>query len=124
MLLRCVNCVTSNQIQSVNGSAVSGAIPVGSVPAGSISDIQNTTTPQEASNFNITGNGTVGGTLNANLINATTQYNIGGQRVFVAAGSNLFASLNAGTHNTGFQNAFFGAFTGEATTSDSNYFFG
>lgn len=59
----CVNCVTSSQIASVNGSAVTGTIPVASVPAGSASYIQNTTSQQASSNFNISGNGVVGGSL-------------------------------------------------------------
>jgi hypothetical protein len=80
----CVGCVQSSQIQSVAGSKVSGAIPLAGVPAGSTNYIQNTTTPQAGSNFNIGGNGviagnlTVAGTLNANLPgnfiqNTTTQ---------------------------------------------------
>ncbi|HET8675480.1 MAG TPA: tail fiber domain-containing protein, partial [Blastocatellia bacterium] len=59
----CVNCITSNQIASVSGSAVTGAIPVASVPGGSASYIQNTASQQAASNFNISGNGVVGGML-------------------------------------------------------------
>lgn len=43
----CVNCVTSNQI--------------GSLPTGSANYIQNTTTLQASSNFNISGNGLIGG---------------------------------------------------------------
>ena len=31
-----MNCITSNQIASVSGSAVTGAIPVASVPAGNV----------------------------------------------------------------------------------------
>jgi hypothetical protein len=54
----CVNCVTSSQIQSVNGSSISGAIPVASVPAGSTNYIQNGTSQQATSNFNISGDGT------------------------------------------------------------------
>jgi len=47
----CVNCVTSSQI--------------GSLPTGSANYIQNRTSPQTSTNFNISGNGTVGGTLSA-----------------------------------------------------------
>src|SRR6266545_606773 len=74
----CVDCVTSSQIASVNGSVVSGAIPVASVPAGSGNYIQNTTSQQAGSNFNISGNGTAGGVLSGNLVNAATQFNLGG----------------------------------------------
>ena len=61
--LACVNCVTSSQIQSVNGSAVTGTIPVASVPAGSGNYIQNSISPQASSNFNVSGNGIIGGNL-------------------------------------------------------------
>src|ERR1041385_6642571 len=52
----CVSCVTSSQIQSVQGSQIIGAIPVASVPAGSASYIQNATNQHAASNFNTSGN--------------------------------------------------------------------
>jgi len=91
----CVGCVTDAQIGSVAGSKVSGTIPAASVPTGSGNYIQNTTAQQASSNFNIAGNGvvggnlTVGGTLNANgggnfIQNSTTpqagaNFNIGGK---------------------------------------------
>src|SRR6185295_6332932 len=76
----CVNCVTSSQIASVNGSAVSGAIPVGSVPAGSGSYIQNSSSQQASSSFNISGDGTAGGTLSASFVDAGNHYRIAGLR--------------------------------------------
>src|SRR5262249_5962871 len=110
----------SSQIASVNGSAVTGTIPVGSVPAGSTNYIQNTTSQQASSNFNISGSGTAGGTLSANVVNATTQFNLGGNRILSAAGSsNLFAGINAGINNTGTGNAFFGTAAGQANTTAS-----
>jgi hypothetical protein len=114
----CTNCVTSSQIQSVNGSAVTGTIPVASVPAGSPNYIQNTTSQQAASNFNISGMGT------ANIVSATTQFNLGGARVLSAPGmNNLFVGFNTGT--TGNDNAFFGNSAGSANTSGHhNAFFG
>src|SRR5690349_24794611 len=51
----CVGCVTSTQVGSVSGAVVSGQIPVASVPAGSASYVQNTTSQQATSNFNISG---------------------------------------------------------------------
>src|SRR6185503_9877614 len=39
--------------------------------------IQNTTSPQASTNFNISGNGAVGGTLSANIVDVTTEYRIG-----------------------------------------------
>lgn len=47
----CVGCVTAAQIGAAN------------VPAGSGSYIQNTNSPQASSNFNVSGNGTIGGNL-------------------------------------------------------------
>ncbi|HXI94071.1 MAG TPA: hypothetical protein VNO24_29200, partial [Blastocatellia bacterium] len=125
--LACVNCVTSSQIAGVNGSAVIGQIPVASVPAGSANYIQNATAQQGSSNFNISGDGTAGGTLSANAVNATTQYNIGGLRALSANGSfNFFAGLSAGRDNTtGSSNSFFGISSGEQnTTGFNNTYFG
>jgi hypothetical protein len=81
---------------------------------------------QPSSNFIISGNGDVGGTLAANAVNATTQYNIGGSRVLSVAGTdNIFAGVGAGTANTGGDNSFFGRLAGAAnTTGGSNSFFG
>src|SRR6185295_14196382 len=91
----CSNCITSNQILTVQGSQVAGniagsqvngPIPVASIPGGNPNYIQNTTSPQPASNFNILGNGTVAGLLSGNFVDATTQYNIGGARVLSNGG--------------------------------------
>jgi hypothetical protein len=123
----CVNCITSSQIASVNGSVVNGPIPVGSVPGGSPSYVQNTTSQQAASNFNISGDGTAGGTLSANAITSATQYNIGGSRVLSVAGTNnTFAGVGSGIANTtGENNSFYGYYAGTAnTTAISNSFFG
>ncbi len=131
----CVNCVTDSQISSVSGSQVSGLIPVASVPADSTNYIQNQTALLQAANFKIN----VG---TANIFNATTQYNIGGNRVLGIAGfDNVFVGIGAGQVNTGFNNAFFGrdaglvnaagvanayfgAFSGPASTGSFNSFFG
>ncbi|HEX3083266.1 MAG TPA: hypothetical protein VHP99_01985, partial [Pyrinomonadaceae bacterium] len=107
----CVGCVTSAQIGSVSGSAVSGTIPVASVPTGSNNYLQNTTSPQAAANFNISGDGTAGGSLSANTVNAVTQYNISGSRAFTVSSfsRNVFAGVNAGAANgIGGSNSFFG----------------
>jgi hypothetical protein len=70
----CVNCVTSNQIESVDGSQVTGAIPVESVPLGSGNYIQNATALrragksalQQAASFSVDGDGAIGGQLTVN----------------------------------------------------------
>jgi hypothetical protein len=48
--------------------------------------IQNRTTQQAMTNFNISGNGTASGTLSANTVNAASQYNIGGLRMLAVSG--------------------------------------
>src|SRR6185436_7756385 len=52
--------------------------------AGSGNYIQNSSSPQSAANFNISGDGKAGGTLSGNVLDASTQYNVGGQRVLSA----------------------------------------
>lgn len=60
------------------------------------------------------------------LVNAATQFNLGGSRVLSQPGNNLFAGFGAGTSNTSGQgNAFFGVVAGQANTVGSgNAFFG
>ena len=130
----CVNCVTSSQIASIEGTQVTGAIPVESVPTGSGNYIQNAATlqklgknaVQQAASFSVDGDGTSGGTLSGNMVNSATQYNIGGNRVLSlgagvglgAALDNLFVGVMAGQGNTtGNQNSFFGRAAGLGNTS-------
>jgi len=73
-----------------------------------------TTTP--VTKFDVVGN-----------INTSTQYNIGGNRVFSIPGTfNTFVGAGAGNSNTsGTENSFFGAQAGQSNTSgSSNSFFG
>ena len=116
----CSGCVTDANISGVAGSKINGAVPVASVPAGSTNYIQNATTQQATSNFNISGSGA------ADSFNAATQYNIGSARVFTTAGNqNVFAGVNAGAVNGGQGNSFFGSSAGSAnTTGSNNSFFG
>src|SRR5438477_2317185 len=83
----CVGCVQDAQISSVAGSKLTGSLPASSIPAGNSNYIQNTTSLQASSNFNVSGSGTAGGTLSANAVNAATQYNIGGSRVLGTPGA-------------------------------------
>lgn len=94
--------------------------------------LRNSTTPQ-AANLNISGNGTIGGdltvagSLSLNIVNAQTQYNLGGNRLIsTPATDNLFVGIGAGTANTtSFFNSFFGKNAGAAnTTGGYNSFFG
>ena len=64
------SAVSPARVGSVAGVTVTGQIPVASVPAGSASYVQNTTSPQASSNFNISDTST------ANVFNATTQFDI------------------------------------------------
>ena len=108
------------------GGAVIGTIPVASVPAGSTNYIQNTTSSQASSNFNISGNGTAGGTLKGDIVNATTQFNIAGTRALTMsfANSNLFGGFTGNTLPTGTNNTFFGMLAGTPNTGSDNSFFG
>lgn len=94
---------------------------------GNTNYIQNSTTQQAASNFNISGDGTAGGTISGNIVNSATQFNLNGNRVLSRPGtSNLVTGIGAGTSlTTGSFNSFFGDFAGAATTNgSSNSFFG
>jgi len=90
------------------------------VPGGSTSYVQNGTSQQATSNFNVSGTGT------ANIFNAATQFNIGGSRVFSVGGINsTFAGVFAGPSTTGGDNSFFGRAAGfNNTTGSGNSFFG
>jgi len=117
--------------------------------AGSTNYIQNAASQQASSNFNISGNGTVGGTLSANAVSSsifnisgngtvggtlsanavtsTTQFNIGGFRVLSRQGNeNIFVGAGTGQSNTtGGGNSFVGANAGFSnTTGSQNSFFG
>jgi trimeric autotransporter adhesin len=115
--------VAANQYVLTNDSRLSDARnPLPNSP----NYIGNSTTQQASSNFNISGNGTAAGTLTANIVSATTQYNIGLARVLSSPGSfNFFAGNAAGQLTTGASNSFFGVNAGIFnTTGSSNAFFG
>src|SRR2546425_8316947 len=98
--------VAASQYVQTNDSRLSDAR---TPTPGSSNYIQNNASQQASSNFNISGNGTAGGTLSSNIVNATTQYNLNGSRILSnPGGENLFAGVAAGAANTGVRNAFFG----------------
>jgi hypothetical protein len=107
----------SNYVQTNDSRLMDARAPL----AGSTNYIQNTTT-QEAGSFNISLNGTLGGTLSANAVNSATQYNIGGNRVLgaSAAAENTYAGILAGNVNTGGNNSFFGSQAGVSNAGGSN----
>ncbi len=89
--------------------------------SGNTSFIQNGTTSQTG-NFNVSGTGKAG------IVDASTEYRIGGSKVMTSnsANSNLFVGFNSGLNSsTGEQNSFFGTSAGIANTSgNGNSFFG
>lgn len=94
--------------------------------AGSADYVQNTANQQAASNFNISGNGTAAGTLNANVVSATTQYNIGSSRVLSATGAGFGQRTSLGINSGigGNSNTFMGYSAGSLTTAGANTFIG
>src|SRR5581483_1309717 len=88
------------------------------LPAGSANYIQNTTTQQTSSNFNISGNGTAGGTLTGGTVSATSQFNIGSNRIFHLGDRSTFVGVGTGNAiTTGNLNTFLG-FNAGLQTSD------
>jgi hypothetical protein len=152
------NATTATNATQLGGVAASQYVQTGdsrlsdarTPTAGSGNYIQNSTTQQTSTNFSISGNGTVAGTLfgstvTGNIVNASTQFNMGGSRVLRASGSassdslfvgagaganqtvlggNTFAGQNAGNSNVnGVQDAFFGNDSGKNNSSGSNNVF-
>lgn len=131
----------SHNVQVLGNLSVNGTLTA-NLPSGDGSYIQNRTTTQTGTtNFNISGDGTVGGTLNATTVDAAA-YRLGGERILrntgtqnisvgVLAGSlgvdSAFFGYNAGNGNlsTGTDNSFFGSDAGGVnSTGDANAFFG
>ena len=109
---------------AIRSATATNATQLSGLPASGF--IQNGTTPQPGTSFNIAGNGTLAGTLSAGVVNAALQYNINGSRVLSTAGfDNLFAGVGAGLSNTSAANSFFGSNAGLSTTTGCcNSFFG
>lgn len=114
-----------NILRSDGTNWTSSPLQAADIPTGSANYIQNSNTPQDTANFNITGLGT------ANTFNAAAQYNIGGNRVLgISTGDNTFAGRDAGELTTpsglfGIRNSFFGRFAGFSNISGpNNSFFG
>jgi hypothetical protein len=90
---------------------------------GSSNYIQNGTNQQSNSNFSISGDGAAGGALSANVVNAATQFSLGGNGVLSIAGfNNIFVGALAG--RGGFRNSFFGQAAGQFNSGNNNAFFG
>src|SRR6185503_2130244 len=104
-----VRSVTASNAEMANNAQQLGGIDAGQYvktndarmsdardpKAGNSNYVQNSTNQQAATNFNISGNGTAGGTLSGNMVNAATQYNLGGQKVMGLSNDNSL-SLGSG----------------------------
>lgn len=99
---------------AINADMLDGMDSSSFMPANTTAFIRNQTSPQTA-DFSINGSGT------ANVLNATTQFNLNGTRILSAPGfENVFAGINAGNSGmTGNGNAIFGTNTGNSITSGS-----
>jgi hypothetical protein len=86
--------------------------------------IQNTTTQQAASNFNVSGNGTVGGTLTGNVVNSSTHFSVAGERILEVDGTSLAVGQNIFFGASDTDNTFVGNQAGFQTASSSNTFVG
>ncbi len=110
--------------------------------AGSPNYIQNSTSLQPLSNFNVSGNGIIAGNLTANIVNSITNFRIGNIPVFstpnqtsvvagqssnytLAGATSTFIGYKSGAAANGFSqaNTFIGSEAGETTTSGSNNVF-
>lgn len=105
--------ISASQYVLTNDSRLSDARPP---TPGSSSYIQNSTNIQANSNFNISGTGA------ANIINATTQFNLNGGRVLRAVSGSLYAGFGAGNsaNGNGDNNTAFGFHSGFVTGSGSD----
>jgi hypothetical protein len=114
---------TSGQVLTWTGTQWAPGSPQTAPAPGSPNYIQNTTTQQVTSNFNISGSGT------ADSINATTQYSVGGERIIgnpaTLSGNLFFGRFTGSDLGGGSSNALFGDHAGRSiTTGGSNSFFG
>jgi hypothetical protein len=103
-------------LEAATADVAENSNQLGGIPSSGF--IHNGTTPQAGTDFNVSGNGTLGGALSANTVNAASEYDIGSSRVLTADGNaNTFVGLQAGQSNTtGASNSFFGSGAGLANT--------
>ena len=115
-----IQSLKSNDAQNLGGTAANQYVKTDDSRLNANNYVQNSITPQPTAAFNIGGTGT------ANAFNASTQFNLGGNRVLSNSGTgNLFAGVGAGAVNSGQRNSFFGDSAGRSNSSgDNNSFFG
>ena len=101
---------SGNVLRSNGANWTSSPLVASDFPGLANSFIQNQNSGAQSATFNISGNGTAGGTLSGNVVNATAQYNLGGNKFLSATGpGNLFVGVGSGVNNTP------GAFGGPGT---------
>lgn len=124
--MRSLSAATADNATQLNGVAAGSYVKTDDArlsdardpKPGNANYIQNTATPQVGS-FNLTGNGTVSGSLSAGILNANSHLALGGNRILSIEGTkNFFAGRNAGARiTTGSENTFAGEGAGELTTT-------
>ncbi|MBS1793418.1 MAG: tail fiber domain-containing protein [Acidobacteria bacterium] len=120
-------------IKSLTAATTDNALALGGIPAaqyvtttgGGANFIQNSTGLQTG-NFNISGNGTAGGTLSGLYVNAGFGYLLGSQPFLSALATNSSFGTETGPVNLGASNTYAGYRAGNAGTSNAlnNSFFG
>ncbi len=94
------------------------------ITSGSTFYIQNGSSQQASSNFNVSGNGTLGGTLSAATVNTTNNYQIGNSPVLTASQSAGSVSVGLSNNNGGSQNTIVGTGIGLNGVGSNNTFVG
>lgn len=118
---------TANNALAVGGTPAAQIIKEGDTRlndartplAGSPSYVQNTTSTQTSSNFNVSGVGRAG-TFRSPLFDAIGEYQIFGGRVLAASGDNLSVGGSTGGPSTGSFNTYLGFGAGSSSTSNAS----
>ncbi len=99
----CAGCVTDTHVTAIAGSKVTGKIPAAAIPAGSNDYIQNTTTQQAGSNFNISGNGIIGGSVGIGTatISPATRFQLNGSKMGILSPDGGYGQLQIGNPTNG-----------------------
>lgn len=134
-----VNAVTANNATTANNALALGGVNADQFvvttdprmnnarppTTGSTNYVQNTTTPQASTNFNISGVGNAA-SFSATFVNASSGYRINGVAMLRGSDVNIFVGNGAGLNNsTGGNNSFYGTLSGFNNSSGSdNSFFG
>ena len=114
---------TPYAVRSLNASTAD-TVTVNGLPSGSGNYIQNLNSQQANSNFNISGNGTAGGTLKGEIVNADQEFRLRGSRFLYADSSSTYGGIGVGSG--GANNTFFGSSAGlqNGLGASANTYFG